>query len=39
MKKQQLPVDLNNKGIGPMEDLVFDAAIDEAMVATGAAAF
>ncbi|MGB1448934.1 MAG: c-type cytochrome [Flavobacteriaceae bacterium] len=39
IEKTATPVDLNNKGIGPMEDLVFDAAIDEAMVATGAAAF
>lgn len=39
VEKTATPVDLNNKGIGPIEDIVFDAAIDEAMVATGAAAF
>ena len=38
-EKVTTPVDLNNKGIGPIQDLVFDTTIDDAMVATGAAAF
>ena len=33
------PVDLSNKGIGPIKDLAFDAAIDQGMVEVGAAAF
>lgn len=38
-EKKTTPVDLENKGIGPIKDLVFDSAIDEAMVKEGAAAF
>ena len=38
-EKTATPVDLDNKGIGPIKDLVFDSTINEAMVAEGAAAF
>ena len=38
-EKTTTPVDLDNKGIGPIKDLVFDNAIDEAMVKEGATAF
>lgn len=33
------PVDLSNKGIGPVKDLEFDATIDQVMVEKGALAF
>lgn len=38
-EKTATPIDLNNKGIGPVKDLVFDSAIDDALVANGAKAF
>lgn len=38
-EKTTTPVDLDNRGIGPIKDLVFDSAIDEAMVKEGATAF
>ena len=38
-EKTATPVDLDNKGIGPIKDLVFDSTMNEAMVAEGAAAF
>lgn len=38
-EKTATPIDLENKGIGPIKDLVFDSTIDDAMVAEGAAAF
>lgn len=38
-EKMATPIDLDNKGIGPVKDLVFDSTIDEAMVTEGAAAF
>ena len=38
-EKTATPVDLDNKGIGPIKDLVFDSTMNEAMVAQGAAAF
>ena len=38
-EKTATPIDLDNKGIGPVKDLVFDSTIDEAMVTVGAAAF
>lgn len=38
-EKTTTPIDLNNKGIGPIKDLTFDQAIDPALVATGATAF
>ena len=37
--KTATPVDLNNKGIGPIKDLQFDTTIDAALVETGATAF
>lgn len=37
--KTATPVDLNNKGIGPIKELQFDDAIDASLVETGAAAF
>lgn len=33
------PADLNNKGIGPIDDLVFDTLIDDALAANGASIF
>lgn len=38
-EKTATPIDLENKGIGPIKDLVFDSTIDDAMVAEGATAF
>lgn len=38
-EKTATPIDLNNKGIGPVKDLVFDSTIDDALVANGAKAF
>ena len=38
-EKTTTPIDLENKGIGPIKDLVFDSTIDDAMVAEGATAF
>ena len=38
-EKTATPIDLENKGIGPIKNLVFDSTIDDAMVAEGAAAF
>ena len=38
-EKTATPIDLNNKGIGPVNDLVFDSTIDDALVANGAKAF
>ena len=38
-EKTATPVDLDNKGIGPIKDLVFDSTMNEAMIAEGAAAF
>ena len=37
--KTATPVDLNNKGIGPIKDFQFDDTIDASLVETGAAAF
>ena len=37
-EKTATPIDLENKGIGPIKDLVFDSTIDDAMVAEGATA-
>jgi hypothetical protein len=33
------PIDLSNKGIGPISSMKFDAKIDDKLVETGAAAF
>ncbi len=38
-EKTTTPIDLANKGIGPVKDMVFDDAIDASLVATGATAF
>ena len=38
-EKTATPIDLNNKGIGPILDLTFDQAINPVMVAAGATAF
>lgn len=39
VNSNKTPVDLSNKGIGPIEDLAFDTEIDEALAQEGAAAF
>lgn len=36
---EKAPIDLSNKGIGPITDLVFESEIDEAMTENGAAIF
>lgn len=38
-EKSKTPVDLDNKGIGPIQDLIFNASIDQGMVTQGATAF
>ncbi len=38
-KKEAIPVDLSNKGIGPITSISFDDKINTEMVAKGAAAF
>lgn len=38
-EKTITPIDLENKGIGPVKDLVFDSPIDDALVENGAKAF
>jgi hypothetical protein len=35
----EVPIDLNNKGIGPIKSLTFDEEIDQAMAAKGETAF
>jgi mono/diheme cytochrome c family protein len=35
----EVPIDLNNKGIGPIKSLPFDEEIDQAMAAKGETAF
>ncbi|XLS28956.1 c-type cytochrome [Flavobacteriaceae bacterium M23B6Z8] len=38
-EKEEVPVDLSNKGIGPIKELTFDKDIDQEMAATGEALF
>tara|TARA_B100000767_G_scaffold273609_1_gene304238 strand:+ start:10519 stop:10998 length:480 start_codon:yes stop_codon:yes gene_type:complete len=38
-QKETTPIDLSNKGIGPISNMSFDEAIDKEMAAIGAAAF
>ena len=38
-KKESTPIDLSNKGIGPIKSMRFDDSINEELVAQGATAF
>ena len=38
-QKNTTPIDLSNKGIGPIKDLTFDKNIDQELVTEGATAF